>query len=66
MMMNNTYNTAIKFLRVEVEVRNTPYEKALEKTIDKFELGLNQIACLINLYHFFTETANGVYGQENK
>tara|TARA_R100001369_G_C3217256_1_gene149244 strand:- start:207 stop:386 length:180 start_codon:yes stop_codon:yes gene_type:complete len=59
MMMNKTYNTAIKFLRVEVEVRNTPYEKALEKTIDKFELGLNQIACL-------TETANGVYGQENK
>ena len=57
--MNKTYNTAIKFLRVEVEVRNTPYEKALEKTIDKFELGLNQIACL-------TETANGVYGQENK
>lgn len=58
-MMNQTYNTAIKFLRVEVEVRNTPYQEALDKTLGRFELGLNQIACL-------TETAHGVYGEENK
>ncbi len=58
-LARQTYNTAIKFLRVEVEVRNTPYEEALEKTLGKFALGLNQIACL-------TETAHGVYGEENK
>ena len=53
------YNAAVKFLRVEVEVRDTPFEEALDKVFSRFTLGLNQMACL-------SEAAQGIYGDENK
>tara|TARA_R110000803_G_scaffold110670_1_gene179102 strand:- start:445 stop:621 length:177 start_codon:yes stop_codon:yes gene_type:complete len=58
-MMNAAYSKAVKYLRVQVEVRDVPYEEALDDVIGRFALGLNQIACL-------TEAAKGVYGPENK
>ena len=57
--MNAAYSKAVKYLRVQVEVRDVPYEEALDDVIGRFALGLNQIACL-------TEAAKGVYGPENK